>query len=168
MRLLFLRGTSNWEGSSTILVGWCKFAAGILLLLPSPKYICTQRYVPCFTVVPCCQPNIFWILVLSRLLKKLSQALETSGVDLSQANISVELDLGKGSSTAAASPAVLYPKVLSVFFCCFKYWSLFIGSWNWLIAINYFSEAKSARLWWLLKNNTYQFITLPVLLSIHD
>uniref|UniRef100_A0A7C9B0Q8 Uncharacterized protein n=1 Tax=Opuntia streptacantha TaxID=393608 RepID=A0A7C9B0Q8_OPUST len=44
------------------------------------------------------------------LLKKLSQALETSGVDLSQANISVELDLGKGSSTAAASPAVLYPK----------------------------------------------------------
>ncbi|KAJ8425508.1 hypothetical protein Cgig2_015882 [Carnegiea gigantea] len=44
----------------------------------------------------------------SILLKKLSRALETSGVDLSKANISVELDLGKGSSTAAASPAVLY------------------------------------------------------------
>lgn len=47
------------------------------------------------------------------LLKKLSQALETSGVDLSQANISVELDLGKGPSTAAASPAVLYPKAVA-------------------------------------------------------
>lgn len=56
------------------------------------------------------------------------QALETSGVDLSKTNISVELDLGKEPTSAAASPAVLYPKVLSVFFFPFRYLSLFTGS----------------------------------------
>ncbi|KAJ8444521.1 hypothetical protein Cgig2_028336 [Carnegiea gigantea] len=40
-----------------------------------------------------------------------SGSSSSSGVDLSDANISVELDLGKGSITATASPAVLYPKI---------------------------------------------------------
>lgn len=43
--------------------------------------------------------------VLNRLLNTLTQALQSSGVDLSQASISVQIDLGKRahSSTFAVS-----------------------------------------------------------------
>ncbi|KAJ8426932.1 LOW QUALITY PROTEIN: hypothetical protein Cgig2_001113 [Carnegiea gigantea] len=49
-----------------------------------------------FLVVSLIFPE-FWCW--NTLFKKLSQVLETSGVDLSKANISVGLDLGKGSRT---------------------------------------------------------------------
>uniref|UniRef100_A0A803MB21 Uncharacterized protein n=1 Tax=Chenopodium quinoa TaxID=63459 RepID=A0A803MB21_CHEQI len=43
-----------------------------------------------------------------RLLKRLTQELQTSGVDLSQANISVQLDVGKGgnSGSNAIAPTI--------------------------------------------------------------
>lgn len=44
--------------------------------------------------------------MLDRLLKKLTQALQTSGVDLSQADISVQLDVGKGEPTLEVGPKV--------------------------------------------------------------
>jgi hypothetical protein len=37
-----------------------------------------------------------------RLLDTLTRALQSSGVDLSQANISVQIDLGKNATAAAA------------------------------------------------------------------
>ena len=39
---------------------------------------------------------------LGRLLDTLTRALQSSGVDLSQANISVQIDLGKNATVAAA------------------------------------------------------------------
>lgn len=38
-----------------------------------------------------------------RLLDTLTRALQSSGVDLSQANISVQIDLGKNATVAAAA-----------------------------------------------------------------
>lgn len=47
-------------------------------------------------------------LLLNRLLNTLTQALQNSGVDLSQANISVQIELGKraSSKTVVGAPIV--------------------------------------------------------------
>lgn len=58
-------------------------------------------------------------LVLNRLLNTLTQALQNSGVDLSQANISVQIELGKraSSKTVVGTPIVkVYINVISVLF----------------------------------------------------
>jgi hypothetical protein len=46
--------------------------------------------------------------VLNRLLSTLTQALQSSGVDLSQASISVQIELGKRSnSRVTGSPSIV-------------------------------------------------------------
>jgi hypothetical protein len=50
-------------------------------------------------------------LVLNRLLSTLTQALQSSGVDLSQASISVQIELGKQSNSSATGP----PSVVKVY-----------------------------------------------------
>ena len=63
-------------------------------------------------------------LVLYRLLKRLTQSLQTSGVDVSHANISVQLDVGKqvhsGSNAIAPSVGVC-SQVLFVYHYCLKF-----------------------------------------------
>lgn len=43
--------------------------------------------------------------LMNRLLNNLTQALQTSGIDLSQANISVQIDLGKRANRRVNSSA---------------------------------------------------------------
>lgn len=50
-------------------------------------------------------------LVLNRLLNTLTEALQSSGVDLSQASISVQIELGKQSNGRATRP----PSVVKVY-----------------------------------------------------
>lgn len=47
--------------------------------------------------------NIFYVIINYRLLNNLTQALGSCGVDLSQANISVQFDIRKGTSSGSTS-----------------------------------------------------------------
>lgn len=60
----------------------------------------------------------FFLVVLNRLLNTLKQSLQSSGVDLTQATISVQLDVAKGANsglTAITSAGKVTYKLLSVF-----------------------------------------------------
>lgn len=52
--------------------------------------------------------------MLNRLLNNLTQALQSAGVDLSQATISVQIDLGKRANTGP-TPGISIPKVKAFF-----------------------------------------------------
>lgn len=60
-------------------------------------------------------------LVLNRLLNTLTEALQSSGVDLSQASISVQIELGKQSNGRATRP----PSVVKVY----KYINILHHNW---------------------------------------
>lgn len=56
--------------------------------------------------------------LLNRLLSTLTQALQSSGVDLSQASISVQIELGKRSNSRAPG----LPSIVQVYICMPQLW----------------------------------------------
>ena len=71
-----------------------------------------------------------WLLALDRLLKRLKYPGATEfGVDLSQANISIQLDVGKGGNSGSNAIAPVVEVGYEVPFFCL---SLFSETWSWL------------------------------------
>lgn len=68
----------------------------------------------------------YWInLVLNRLLNTLTHALESSGVDLSQTSISVQLDIGKRTNSGMTSMPFGTKVCISLFFMFKLKWLFF-------------------------------------------